>query len=153
MAEAQNNLLKLAAFDTDDLQIISLQMQDAILKVGNIKYLPRQQKVALVASRFDWAHAERRAGAPYRRRLSGLQFTRVTSLKSRKVRQDDRDALLMLLSISFEPRDPPGGDIVLHLAGGGDLRLEVECIEAQLQDLGPEWQTRAKPLHNSIEAE
>jgi DUF2948 family protein len=151
MAEAQN-LLKLTALDPDDLQIISLQMQDAILKVGNIKYLPRQQKVALVANRFDWDHAKRRTGAPYRRRLSGLQFTRVTSLKSRRVRQDDRDAVLMLLSIGFEPRDPPGGDIVLFFAGGGDLRLEVECIEAQLQDLGPEWQTPARPLHSAIDS-
>jgi hypothetical protein len=151
MVEA-HNLLKLAAFDTDDLQIISLQMQDAILKVGNIKYLPRQQKVALVANRFDWDYAERQAGAPYRRRLSGLQFTRVTSLKSRRIRQDDRDAVLMLLSIGFEPRDPPGGDIVLCFAGGGDLRLEVECIEAQLQDLGPEWKTLAKPAHKTVDA-
>jgi hypothetical protein len=151
MAEA-HNLLKLAAFDADDLQIISLQMQDAILKVGNIKYLPRHRKVALVANRFDWDQAERQVDAPYRRRLSGLQFTRVTSLKSRKIRQDDRDAVLMLLSISFEPRDPPSGDIVLCFAGGGDLRLEVECIEAQLQDLGPEWKTPAKPVHKTIDA-
>lgn len=151
MAEA-HKLLKLAAFDTDDLEILSLQMQDAILKVGSIKYFPRQQKVALVANRFDWDHAETRAGAPYRRRLSGLQFTRVTSFKSRRIRQDDRDAVLMLLSINFEPRDPPGGDIVLCFAGGGDLRLEVECIEAQLQDLGLEWKTLAKPVHKTIDA-
>jgi hypothetical protein len=151
MAEAEK-LLKLAALDMDDLQIISMEMQDAILKVGNIRYLPRQKKVALVANRFDWDHAERRSGAPYRRRITGLQFTRVTSLKSRKIRQSDRDGVLMLLSISFEPREPPGGDIVLCFAGGGDLRLEVECIEAQLQDLGPEWETLAKPVHVAIDA-
>ena len=151
MGEAQD-LLKLAALDTDDLQIISMQMQDAVLKVANIRYLPRQQKVALVANRFDWDHAEGRPAAPYRRRLAGLQFTGVKSIKSRKIRQNDRDVVLELLTIGFEPRQPPGGDIVLSFAGGGDLRLEVECIEAQLEDLGPEWETAAKPIHDTADA-
>jgi Protein of unknown function (DUF2948) len=151
MAEARD-LLRLAALDSDDLQIISVQMQDAILKVANIKYLPRQRKVALVANRFDWDHAQGRLAAPYRRRLAGLQFTTVKSMKSRGIRQHDGDAVLELLSISFEPRQPPGGDIVLCFAGGGDLRLEVECIEAQLQDLGPEWETAAKPIHDTTDA-
>lgn len=150
MGEAQD-LLKLAALDTDDLQIISMQMQDAILKVANIRYLSRQQKVALVANRFDWDHAEGRPAAPYRRHLTGLQFTGVKSIKSRRIRQDDRDAVLELLSIGFEPHQPPGGDIVLCFAGGGDLRLEVEYIEAQLQDLGPEWETAAKPVHDTTD--
>ena len=151
MGEA-HDLLKLAALDTDDLQIISTEMQDAILKVGNIRYLPRQKKVALVANRFDWDHAERRPTAPYRRRLTGLHFTGVRSLKSRRIRQDDRDVVLVLLSISFEPHEPPGGDIIMCFAGGGDLRLEVEYIEAQLQDLGPEWGTADKPVHDTTDA-
>jgi DUF2948 family protein len=151
MAEARK-LLKLAALDTDDLQIISMQMQDAILKVANITYLARQQKVAIVANRFDWDHADNRSGTPYWRRLTGLQLMRVRSLKARSISQDDKDAVLVLLSISFEPRQPPGGDIVLCFAGGGDLRLEVECIEAQLEDLGPEWETPSKPVHETTEA-
>jgi len=150
MAEAED-LLKLAALDTDDLQIISTQMQDAVLKVGNIQYLPRQQKVVLVANRFDWTHAAKRSAAPYRRRLTGLQFTRVRSLKSRRIRQDDKNAVLMLLSITFEARELPSGDIVLCFARGGDLRLGVECIEAQLEDLGPEWETASKPVHDATD--
>jgi hypothetical protein len=147
MAEAEN-VLKLVAMDADDLQIISAQMQDAVLTVGNISYLPRQQKVSIVANRFDWEDAEMRNVPPYRRRLTGLQFARVRSLKSRKINQDSKDAVLMLLSIGFEPREAPEGDIVLSFAGGGDLRLEVECIEAKLEDLGPQWETAKKPAHD-----
>jgi hypothetical protein len=145
-------LLKLAAFDADDLEVISAQLQDAVMTVGEIKYLPRQQKLALVANRFDWAEAERRSSSPYRRRLCGVQFTRVRSVRSRKIRRDDEDVVLMLLAIGFEPGDPPAGEIVLTFAGGGDLRLDVECIEAKLEDLGPEWETAAKPAHDASRA-
>jgi len=145
---AADNALKLVAMDADDLQIISAQMQDAVLKVGDIAYLPRQQKVSIIAKRFDWEDAQMRNEPPYRRRLSALQFARVKSLKARKINQDSKDAVLMLLSIGFEARDAPAGDVVLTFAGGGDLSLEVECIEARLEDLGPEWETAAKPAHD-----
>ncbi|HEY7765494.1 MAG TPA: DUF2948 family protein, partial [Aestuariivirgaceae bacterium] len=54
----------------------------------------------------------------------------------------------MLLSIGFEPREAPEGDIVLSFAGGGVLRLAVECIEVKLEDLGPQWETAKKPMHD-----
>jgi hypothetical protein len=145
-------LLKLAALDADDLEVISAQLQDAVMRVGEIKYLPRQQKLALVANRFDWEEAEKKNSAPYRRRLCGVQFTRVNSVRSRMIRRDDEDGVLMLLAIGFEPGDPPAGEIVLTFAGGGELRLDVECIEAKLEDLGPEWKTAAKPTHDASEA-
>jgi hypothetical protein len=140
--------LKLAAFDAEDLQIISAQLQDAVLTVENIRYLPRQQKLVLVANRFDWENAEARGKPPYRRRLSGVQFARVRSVLSRNISRDHKDAVVELLSVVFEAHDPPAGEIILNFAGGGDLRLEVECIEVMLQDLGPEWQTGAKPMHD-----
>jgi hypothetical protein len=148
MPEAKS-FLKLAAFDPDDLEIISTHMQDAVLTVANIRYLPRQQKLALVANRFNWEDAERHGAEPYHRRLTGLQFARVKSARSRNIRQERKDAALMLLSIRFEPRDPPEGEVVLLFSGGGDLRIEVECLEAMLEDLGPEWTTGSMPGHDS----
>jgi hypothetical protein len=142
-------ILKLGAFDPDDLQVISAQMQDAVLTVGNMKYLPHQQKLVLVANRFDWEEAERNTAPPYRRCLSGVQFARVRSVRSRKIRQDDKDAVLMLLAIDFKPGDLPAGEIILRFAGGGDLRIEVECVEAKLEDLGPQWATTVKPVHDA----
>jgi hypothetical protein len=151
MPEAKS-FLKLAAFDTDDLEIISTHMQDAVLTVASIKYLPRQQKLALVANRFGWEDAERHGLEPYRRRLTGLQFARVKSVRCRNIRQESKDNPMMLLSIRFEPGDPPEGEVVLTFSGGGDLKLEVECLEAVLEDLGPEWITATKPVHDTSEA-
>ena len=61
-------------------------------------------------------------------------------------------AVLSLLAISFEPKEAPGGDILLVFADGGAIRLEVEVIEAELQDLGPVWQARSKPQHPDDQA-
>lgn len=140
--------LKLAAFDAEDLQVLSAQMQDAVLTVGQIQYLPQRQKLALIANRFDWEAAELAGRGPYRRCLTGLQFARVKSARCRKIRQDSKDALLVLMSIGFEPRESPSGEIVLTFSGGGELRLAVECIEAMLEDLGPNWKTAVKPVHD-----
>jgi len=40
----------------------------------------------------------------------------------------------------------------LTFSGGGALRLDVECLECELADLGPEWATAACPAH-VVEAE
>jgi hypothetical protein len=151
MSDAQD-FLKLAALDAEDLQIISAQLQDAVLTIENIRYLPRQQKLALVANRFDWEDAETKDRPPYRRRLTGVQFARVKSVRSRNIRRDSKDAVLVLLSVVFTAGEPPAGEIVLSFAGGGDMRLDVECIEVMLQDLGLEWQTGAKPVHDLSQA-
>jgi Protein of unknown function (DUF2948) len=141
-------LLKLAAFDADDLTVISAQLQDAVLKVGDIEHLRRQQKLVMIVKRFDWESAEERRSANFRRRLAGIQFTRVRSVRSRNIRQDSKDGVLLLLAVNFEPAENPAGDIVLTFAGGGVMRLAVECIEIKVEDLGPEWETFRKPAHD-----
>ena len=145
-----DTLLKLAAFDADDLTVISAQLQDAVLTVGDIEHLRRQQKLVLIVKRFDWEHAEEGRQA-YRRRLTGVQFARVRSVRCRNIQQDSKDGVLMLLAVGFEAGETPAGAIVLTFAGGGVMKLEVECIEAKVEDLGPEWETPRKPVHDNAE--
>ena len=54
------DVLKLTALDADDLAVISAQMQDAVILAGDIRYLRRAGKLALVANRFAWDEAGRR---------------------------------------------------------------------------------------------
>jgi hypothetical protein len=158
MADEPKPALKLTAFDAEDLQVVSAEMQDATVLVGDITYLPTQKKLALVANRFCWESAaspdaagsdERGDGAGhYRRCRCGLHFNRVFSVKYANVRRDNPDGVLSLLAILFHPdEDPPGGVIELTFSGGGVLRAEVECIEAALDDLGLSWETPRKPAH------
>jgi hypothetical protein len=55
--------------------------------------------------------------------------------------------VLNLLALEFQETDPPGGVVNLIFSGGGMLRLEVECLEAELADLGPSWPAAARPIH------
>jgi hypothetical protein len=137
--------LKLTALDEDDLAVLSAHMQDAVLTVGDIRFLKGARKLALVANRFDWEGGG--DGAAQRRR-TGLQFARVRRVRSQKIRLDAPDAVLSLLAIRFTPGEhPPGGEVELTFSGGGALRLDVECIEAAMEDLGEAWATHSVPRH------
>jgi hypothetical protein len=135
--------LKLTALDAADLEIISAHMQDAVITVGDIRYLKPVKKFALIANRFLWQNQK----PPYERRRTGLSFDRVLEVKSHRIRQGADDAILSLLAISFTPEEEPSGTIVLTFSGGGQIKLKVECIEARLEDLGPAWTTPNLPSH------
>jgi hypothetical protein len=135
--------LKLTALDAQDLEVISASMQDAVLKAGDIRYLKREKKLALIARRFAWEAQ----GKVNERRLTGLHFGRVLAVRSQGVNREARDAVLALLSITFTPKNEPAGTIAIAFSGGATLHLDVECIEARLSDLGPAWETRHRPSH------
>jgi hypothetical protein len=150
--------LKLTALDSEDLEIISAHMQDAALLVGDMSYLPRQKKLALVANRFDWAGAtsdgQGDGKSMFRRCRCGLQINRVLSIKFSGLRRDDPGTVLSLLAILFHPgREAPGGTIELTFSGGAAVRAEVECIEVALDDLGLTWETPRKPDHADLGSE
>jgi hypothetical protein len=136
-------MLKLSALEPDDLEIISAHMQDAVITVGDIRYLKAAKKFALIGNRFLWQTQK----PPYERRRTGLSFDRVIEAKSHRIRQGADDAILSLLSISFTPAEEPSGTITLTFSGGGAISLKVECIEARLEDLGPAWETKNLPTH------
>lgn len=135
-------MLKLAALDEEDLAVISAHMQDAVLRVGDLVFRPKQRQFALVANRFAWDEQNQR-----QRRRTGLHFDRVLKAEARNIRMDDKDAILSLLSIGYEQTDAPSGVILLTFSGGGTIRLAAECLEAQLLDLGPAWTTPNQPVH------
>jgi hypothetical protein len=142
--------LKLIALDVEDLAIISAHLQDAVLKVSDLAFLPREKKFAAVANRFDWMDAIEKDAARdkrYARRRTALRFERVLSAQVQGLNLKDESAVAELLAIRFEPGDPPQGQVTLHFAGGGAIRLNVECIEVELRDLGPVWQAKSRPRH------
>ncbi len=137
--------LRLHALDQEDLAFISAHLQDAIVRVGDISYQPQKRRFVLVGSRFDWA-AE--IEGRLERCRSGLHFEDVTRVRCQNVARDRPDAILELLAVTFEPGpEAPGGLVRLIFAGGAEIRLEVECVEAQLADVGPRWRVTARPSH------
>ena len=145
--------LKLIAFDADDLAVISAHLQDAVLKVADIAYLPHERRFAAVGNRFDWADALQDGKAKtrdYVRRQMALRFERVLGAKLQGIDPKKKNAVLALLAIAFEPAEAPedpSGHVTLNFADGAAIRLEVECIEAEFKDLGPVWRAKAMPRH------
>ena len=43
--------------------------------------------------------------------------------------------------------EAPSGVVLLEFSGGATMRLEVECLEAELADLGSSWTAAHCPAH------
>jgi hypothetical protein len=143
--------LRLHALDEDDLRVISAHLQDAVVRVADMTYLPHQQTFAAVLNRFDWPSAVTDSGN-LRRCRCGLRFERVLRAQVQGIRPSPEcKEVAALLAVTYEPTTPPGGLITFHFCGGGAVRLEVECIEAELKDLGAVWQTRVMPKHEAVD--
>ncbi len=138
--------LKLVALDKDDIGVMSAHLQDGIVKVADIHWRPNEHRFVLAVGRFDW-EAAYGAEPEFRRRLSAVRFDRVLTCKCRNVQPQDREAVLNLLAVEFRETDTPAGVVEFIFSGGGTVRLEVECVEAELADLGPVWTCTACPEH------
>ena len=137
---------RLIAEDDEDLQVISAHLQDAVLHVGDIAFLPSARRFALVANRFRWERAIS-GSQKYERVRCGVHFENVLRARSRNISQDRKDGVLNLLSIQFQPDDAPSGTVKLVFSGGGEIDLSVEALEVELNDLSDAWKTDLKPAH------
>jgi len=139
-------LLKLVALDRDDLEVVSTHLQDATLSVGDVIWRPAEKRLVIDVARFDWEGSLGQS-PQFQRRCTALRFDRVNSIKCRGVDCKDKQAMLNLLAVEFDETDPPGGVVTLICSGGAALRLEVECLECELVDLGPVWAATCCPKH------
>ncbi len=137
----------LLAEDEEDLKIISAHLQDAVAHLGDLVYLPRARRFAGLFNRFCWEDCVDAKGKDLRVR-AGLHFDGVLRAQSHKLRHDDPDAVVELLAIQFVPKQDGAGTIELLFAGGGAIRLEVECIDATLRDMSGPWPAVARPKHD-----
>lgn len=138
--------LKLLALDTEDLEVISAHVQDAIVRVADMGYARGDRRFALLMNRFDWETDTARRGKGVRKRTA-LHFDAVQSVVTNGFDPSSAEGVLELLAITFTPIDGPAGIVELSFAGGGTVRLGVECLEARMSDLGAAWAAAAKPSH------
>lgn len=146
--------LKLIALDAEDLTVLSAHLQDAVVKVTDIAYLPREKRFAALLNRFDWqqadgAAASSRSGNTYVRRRSAFRLEQVEAAQVQGLDLTDKERVLNLLALHFEPGGPedPAGHVTIIFAGGSAIRLKVAYIEAELRDLGGAWTTKSRPEH------
>ena len=127
--------LKLIALDADDLAVISAHVQDARVHACDIIWRQGEKRLVVGMNRLDWEQTLTGETSP-RRLIAALRFDRVLSCKSRNIDLKAPETALELVGIEFHPGQSPGGSAILMFAQGGALRLDVECLECELTDLG-----------------
>jgi hypothetical protein len=143
--------LHLKALDAADLSVISALVQDAVFPITEMRYDRRRRRFALLLNRFRWedvAPAERR-GRAFERVQAVLAAEDVTHVATQGLDRSDRDTILSILSIGFEPGEDGTGRLILTLAGDGAVALEVEALEVTLKDVTRPYiaPSKTRPTH------
>ncbi len=136
--DADEAPLQLAALDSEDLKVIATLAQDSVFPASEMKWEPRARRFAILLNRFRWEESVRHAAGrkhPYERVQSVLAFDDVTKVSSQGIDPKDKDLILSLLDITFEPGEDGTGRLVLTLAGDGAIALEVEALSVLLKDV------------------
>lgn len=148
MDQSTPEKLKLKAMDAEDVEIVSAFLQDSLVAVGDIAYLPQDRRFALVANRFRWEampceEADDLGKSDcFERVHSGLRFENVTAVKTRGLEALDAGQLLALLAVNAEP-----GCFTLLFAGDVAIRIECDAPLCYLEDFGEPWPTKWRPKH------
>jgi len=138
--------LKLMARDEQDLSVISSFLQDAVILVREMRYLPDERRFLFIASRFRWEDADRPRpveGTPiYERVHCGICFEGVTAVRRQGLDQQRPGQIVSLLSIKAED-----AHVDLVFSAGITVRLDVDGLLCHLQDLDEPWPTQWRPTH------
>jgi hypothetical protein len=140
--------LKLVALDSEGLAVISAHIQDSCVSTIDMNWLPKQKRFVCGAMRYDWAGAKL---GRHERVFAALRFDRVMKVSHLGLSQRERPR--RLLAVRFEKIDVPSGMVILTFADGAAIRLEVECLEGELRDIGPRKPAEACADHSLTTAE
>jgi hypothetical protein len=96
-----------------------------------------RRRFALLVNRFRWEDREaaEKAGRKYERVQSLLVVDEALSVQTQGIDRDDRETVLSLLDLAWEPGEDGTGRVILTLAGDGAVALSVEALEVTLRDV------------------
>jgi Protein of unknown function (DUF2948) len=129
--------LHLVARDAEDLGVIATLVQDAVFPITEMRYARGSRRFALLVNRFRWEDrdAARQAGRSYERVQALLVVDEALAVQTQGIDRTDRDMVLSLMSVTFEPGADGTGRVMLVLAGDGAIALQVEALEVTLKDV------------------
>ncbi len=133
--------VKLLAFDTEDLAVLSAHMQDAQLRPADMTFSTTDKRFVMVLARYDWQAAVENV---HQRVESGLHFDHVTAVSTQNITRGTLEPIT-LTAITFKPAQAPSGSLMISFNNGSAIRLEVECIDAQMRDLERRWDVPVGP--------
>ena len=145
--------LNLGAYEAEDLEVISSLVQDAVFPVTEMSWRASARRFAILLNRFRWEDrvAAERRGRAYEWVQSVLVAENVLNVASQGIDRTDKDMILSVLSVTYEPGEDGAGHLLLTLAGDGAIRLSVEALEVTLKDVTRPYRAPSKhmPQHDT----
>lgn len=143
--DAGDQPLRLVVAEPDDLPVVSALIQDAVGQVGEISWMPKRRRLALLLNRFRWEDKEsaEKDRRPFQRVRSALVFDSVLAVQTNGLNPADKDMIYSVLQARFDPGEEGAGAVVLELAGDGALALDVECLDGRLIDISAPWDAKS----------
>src|SRR5579862_311906 len=90
--------LRLKAEDREDLAVLSAILQDALVSVADMVFLPEEQRFVLVANRYRHEDDAKAPQEGRERVMTGLRIDLVTGVKRRGFHPGEAERLLVLLA-------------------------------------------------------
>ncbi len=143
--------LNIGALDAEDLQVISSLVQDAVFPMTEMRWRAKNRQMAFLINRFRWEDrdAAEKRGRGYERVQSLFVIDNVLSVASQGIDRAEKDMVLSVMAVDFEPGEDGAGHITMTLAGDGAIRMAVEAIELRLRDVTRPYlaPSNAAPFH------
>ena len=131
------NKMKLNAIDTEELKIIATVLQDGLIEVNDVKYLPSIRTFIVMITRFMWE--EKIVNKTNNRTKAVLVFEDVLAVHSKNIDQMDKAKVLELLTFNFYYNKSENIEIELLFNNDATIKLETEVVQAKLEDQGESW--------------
>ena len=131
------NKMKLNAIDTEELKIIATVLQDGLIEVSDVKYLPSIRTFIVMITRFMWE--EKIVNKTNNRTKAVLVFEDVLAVHSRNIDQMNKTKVLELLTFNFYNNKSKNIEIELLFNNDATIKLETEVVQAKLEDQGESW--------------
>ena len=129
--------MRLNAIDTDELKIIATILQDGLIEVNDVKYLPSIRSFVLMITRFMWE--EKIVNKVNKRTKAVLVFEDVLSAYAKNIDQNDKTKTIELVTFNFYPNKSKNIEIELLFKNDAIIKLETEIIRCKLEDQGEPW--------------
>ena len=135
--DADQGPLMLRAEAPEDVAVLSMLVQDAVLTGADVTFDRKRRQLAMLINRFRWEDVEdaQREGRAFERVRALLVVSDITGIRSDGIDRGDDDEVLSLLALQWLPGADGTGQLQLDFAGDGTIQVDAECITIDLRDV------------------
>jgi hypothetical protein len=150
--------LRLRAEDDEDLAVLSACLQDGLVAVRDIAYLPAERRLVLLVNRYRWEAAgvsqpeDADGDARGERVICTLAMDGVQHVRQQGIDRGKPGQFLSILQLrraegagASSPADPPAIEIVF--AGQAAIRATLDRFQVRAEDVEEPYPTAWRPKH------